>query len=88
MRKPIRHDGRMRHPVNLLLVIADVLVLASAMMNLLTLEDRPKLPPEGRRWWARFVAGIRRRPLLRGTQLTCLAITLVLYASYAIIVFG
>jgi len=57
-------------------------------MNLLALEDRSKHPLEGRTFWARFVAGIRRRPLLRGTQLTCLAVALVLYLSYAIVVFG
>jgi hypothetical protein len=77
-----------RHPVYLLSAVAGVLVLASAMMNLLAMEDRSKHPLEGRTFWARFVAGIRRRPLLRGTQLTCLAVALVLYLSYAIVVFG
>ncbi len=71
-----------------LLAIANVLLVASAMMNLLALKDGFKHPPEGRTWRAKFVAGIRRRPLLRGIQLTCLAVALVLDVSYAIVMFG
>jgi hypothetical protein len=77
-----------RHPVYLLLAIASVLTLASAAITLATLEDQSKHPPKRRTWWAKFVAEYRRRPLLRGTQLACLAIALVLYVSYFIVVFS
>ena len=78
----------MRHPVYLLLAVGSALVLAGTMMNVVTLEDRSKHPPQGRTWWAKFVAENRRRPLLRGSQLACLAVALVLYVSYFIVVFS
>jgi hypothetical protein len=85
---PVGHHWRVRHPVDLLLFIASVLTLTSAMITLVTLEDQSKHPPRGRTWWAKFVAQNRRRPLLRGIQLACLAVALVTCISYVIIVFS
>lgn len=76
-----------KHPAYLMLGLASALVCAGSVLNLIAVSDRwgryKDLP-----WRARFVAVNRDHPLLRGTAMVCLMLSLVFAISYVVTLFA
>lgn len=72
----------MRHPTDLIPVVAAALILTAALLNLRYLQDQDRLAGKGLR--ARLAARAQRHPVAIKVQGACLTLAVFLYIGWGI----